>query len=189
VWRQTRSLTRDKIGGWFFAYYGESLYAYARGNSVLYIDPLGLKPGDPFQSPQQAAVDALDWVYQTYPDADYEYAGSIYDLGTGWYVAMEPNPGNQSTSVPNWPDGESGDSAVAIYHTHGKCTPGKDNDNFSRPGPEGIQSDTFLSTWYQIPNFLETPGGIIKRFDPGKTLQDRGHVTVIRKGKSCPCQN
>ena len=87
-------------------------------------------------------------------------------------------------SVPSWPDGESGDSAVAIYHAHGKCTPGKDNDNFSRPVPEGIQGDTFLSTWYQIPNFLEMLGGIIKRFDLGNTLNDRGHVITIRNSSN-----
>ena len=160
-------------------------YAYVGGNPLSWSDVLGLKPGDVFPTVQQAAVDALDWVYQTYPNADYEYAGSIYPNGGG-YSATEPNPGAQSTSSPSWPAG-GGDAASAIYHTHGQCTPGKDNDNFSRPGPEGVQSDTFLSTWYQIPNFLETPGGIIKRFDPGKTLRDKGRVTTIRKGKPCAC--
>ena len=165
-----------------------STYAYVGNNSISWSDALGLKPGDSFPTVQQAAVDALDWVYQTYPNADFEYAGSVYPDSNGGYVATDPNPGSQSSSVPKWPEG-GGDAASAIYHTHGKCTPGKDNDNFSRPGSEGVQSDTFLSTWYQIPNFLETPGGIIKRFNPGKTLRDRGHVTTIRKGKPCPCSS
>jgi len=163
-----------------------STYSYVGANPLYWIDPLGLKPGDTFPTVQGAAVDALDWVYNTYPNADYEYAGSVYPDGNGGYVATAPNAGNQSSSSPSWPVG-GGDSASAIYHTHGQCTPGKDNDNFSRPDAESLQSDTFLSTWYQIPNYLETPGGIIKRFDPGKTLRDKGRVTTIRKGKPCGC--
>jgi uncharacterized protein RhaS with RHS repeats len=170
-----------------------STYAYANGSPVYWSDQFGLKPGDIFPvingnvaaAIQAAAIDALDYVYQTYPNADREYAGSIYPVDGG-YTATDPNPGTQSASSPSWPVG-GGDAASAIYHTHGQCTPGKDNDNFSRPDSQGIQSDTFLSTWYQIPNFLETPGRIIKRFDPAKTLRAKGYVTTIRKGTPCTC--
>jgi RHS repeat-associated protein len=164
---------------------GINTYAYAFGNPLTWSDWLGLKPGDVFPTIQAAAIDALDYVYQIYPNADREYAGSIFPVDGG-YSATDPNPGTQSASSPSWPAG-GGDAASAIYHTHGQCTPGKDNDNFSRPDSQGIQSDTFLSTWYQIPNYLETPGGIIKRYDPGTTLQSKGHVTTIRKGTACTC--
>jgi RHS repeat-associated protein len=52
-----------------------STYAYVGANPVSRIDPLGLAPGDTFSTIQAAAIDALDWVYKTYPNADYEYAG------------------------------------------------------------------------------------------------------------------
>jgi hypothetical protein len=135
---------------------------------------------------QAAAIDALDWIYQTYPNADYEYAGSIYLDGQGNYVATDPSPGSQSGSAPSWPIG-GGDAASAIYHTHGQCTKGKDNDNFSYPDKQGLLSDVFLSTWYQIPNFLETPGHMIKRYDPARNLQQKGRVTTIRGGTPCSC--
>ncbi len=166
---------------------GINPYAYANGNPVTWSDRLGLKPGDKFPTVQAAAIDALDYVYQTYPNADIEYAGSVFP-SDGGYIATNPNPGSQSSSSPSWPDG-GGDAASAIYHTHGQCTPGKDNDNFSRPDSQGIQSDTFLSAWYQLPNYLETPGRIIKRFDPGNNLQAKGRVTTIRKGTACTCSN
>jgi RHS repeat-associated protein len=166
---------------------GANTYAYTNGNPITWSDRLGLKPGDKFPTVQAAAIDALDYVYQTYPNADIEYAGSVFP-SDGGYIATNPNPGSQSSSSPSWPDG-GGDAASAIYHTHGQCTPGKDNDNFSRPDSQGIQSDTFLSTWYQLPNYLETPGRIIKRFDPGKNLQAKGRVTTIRKGTACTCSN
>jgi uncharacterized protein RhaS with RHS repeats len=166
---------------------GVNTYAYANGNPISWSDRLGLNPGDKFPTVQAAAVDALDYVYRTYPNADHEYAGSVFP-SDGGYVATNPNPGGQSSSSPSRPDG-GGDAASAIYHTHGQCAPGKDNDNFSRPDSEGMSSDTFLSTWYQLPNYLETPGGIIKRFDPDKTLNTKGRVTTIRKGTACTCSN
>lgn len=53
-----------------------------------------------------AAIDALDWVYATYPDANYEYAGTIYNDGVGNYVATDPKTLYlRDESVPKRPTG------------------------------------------------------------------------------------
>ncbi len=78
----------------------QSTYAYANGDPVSFRDPFGLKPGDPFGSIQAAAIDALDWVYQTYPNAT-EYAGSIYQDPSGQYIATNPSPGSGDSSAPS----------------------------------------------------------------------------------------
>jgi hypothetical protein len=74
-----------------------------------------LAPRDPFQTYQAAALDALNWTYQTYdfPNAVPalifplpEYAGTIYQGPDGMYYATNPNSGNPVTgteSVPSYP--------------------------------------------------------------------------------------
>jgi hypothetical protein len=54
-----------------------------------------LSRGDKFPSGspgalQAAAVDALNWVYQTYGNVNAEYAGTVYLDTAGNYIATNP---------------------------------------------------------------------------------------------------
>lgn len=169
-------------------------YAYVGENPVSLVDVFGLVPGQPFGSIPAAAVDALNWVYQTYPNANTEYAGTIYQGSDGMYYASKPNPGSESEVQPSY--GPGGISAVdAYYHTHGQCLKNFDNDHFSAGYP---RSDLQQADWHLpvgVPSFLETPGGIILQYDPdpsrnqwvGPPNSRSQHITTIQAGKPCPC--
>jgi RHS repeat-associated protein len=170
---------------------GINTYAYANGSPVYWSDRLGLKPGDKFPSSsagalQAAAVDALNWVYQTYGNVNTEYAGSIFLDSEGNYVAQPPNPGSESDVAPSY--GPGGYNAVqAYYHTHGKCLKNFDNDHFSKGYP---RSDLQQADWhlpFGVPSFLGTPGHIILRYDPDPTRDQNGPITPIQNGTPCPC--
>jgi hypothetical protein len=162
------------------------LYAYVRANPISWSDPFGLKPGDPFGSIQAAAVDALNWVYLTYPTANAEYAGTIYQNSDGMYVATPPNAGSEQESNPSYPPG--GYSQVdAYYHTHGQCTKsikGGGNDVFS---PNDMLNADFHFP-NAVPAFVETPGHKILRYDPDPNdpRHKQGTTTAIQNGCSCP---
>jgi RHS repeat-associated protein len=175
---------------------GINTYAYAFGNPVTWSDRLGLKPGDlfPSSSPgalQAAAVDALNWVYQTYGTVNAEYAGTVYLDPAGNYVATNPiSQGQGATVQPSY--GPGGYNAVqAYFHTHGKCLKNYDNDHFSH----GYPSDLQQADWHlplPVPSFLETPGRTILRYDPDPTRNQWNgnysqHTTTIQSGKACPC--
>jgi hypothetical protein len=169
-----------------------NFYAYVNGNPLYWSDRLGLKPGDKFSiadlgdagAMAAAAIDTLDWIYTTYPDADYEYAGTIYNDGAGNYVATDPlTLYLRDQSTPRQPPG--GKRVAALYHTHGQCSIDMDNDSFSGPTKQDPRSDKSLADAYQVPSFLETPGGTILRYDFDPRNKQKGLVSQLRGG--CPC--
>lgn len=172
------------------------MYAYAGGNPVTWSDRLGLKPGDLFpivggdtsSAIQAAAVDALNYVYQSI-SATKEYAGTIYCVD-GNCIATNPKTDKYGDNViPSYPLPEFGGySAVrAYYHTHGKCDKryGKGNDIFSTDDMDKAD----LHTPLPVPSFLETPGHKILRYDPDPVdpWHKRGPpATTIQSGCDCP---
>ena len=118
----------------------------------------GAKPGDPFKTVDEAALDALDYLAKQYPDwKKFEYGGCIYKEGDV-FKASEPvtryNP--KRCEIPAAPPGTvmAGD-----YHNH------TSREDFS-PNVDLVTNNTW-------PIYLLTPSGQVKRhtFHDKKTVK------------------
>jgi hypothetical protein len=70
------------------------------------MDPTELNYWRPKLRLLQNTRDALNWIYQTYPNANYEYAGTIYNDGSNNYVATDPaTQYKKAQSTPSYPIG------------------------------------------------------------------------------------
>ena len=110
--RLQRFIAEDPIG------FGGDLnfYGYVRNAPLVFVDPLGLLPGDPFSSPDLAATDAIDCICgKSKKKQRWEWGGYIYQRGPSYY-ASEPRTDNLSYKVD--PKTPSGLDVVAEYHTH-----------------------------------------------------------------------
>lgn len=151
-----------------------NLYRFGLNSPLRFIDPLGLKPGDLFETPDQAAEDfgrtynerSIDekreygTVIRTASQADgrtmYTYNEII--VGTGAEVTFEENQVS---------------GAVAVAHTHGNY-----NNHwlsfYNREMNEFSDGDRKSSEKLGVPLYLATPGGHLRRYDP----KDNATVTL-----------
>jgi hypothetical protein len=147
-------------------------YNYSLNNPVKYSDPDGKVPGDSFDTADEAAIDALDYINPKSIKENREYAGMIYqDPATQKFYATEPQRGSAISSAPG--SAPEGTNSVAFYHTHA---------DYSTRGPFGIlirtsdqyrddhDSDaiSFLdrdyARHYRINCYLGTPSGGYKKY-------------------------
>ena len=114
-----RWINRDPIG----ESGGVNLFGYVGGKPICFVDPLGLRPGDWFTTPREAADDALDSVEESNdPNKVVEYAGQLgQDKGRAKqgkcsFMASPPQKGGPHSSSPGLPLG--GLTRYGDYHNH-----------------------------------------------------------------------
>ena len=126
-----------------------ALYVCARSNPVTFVDPLGLKPGDPYATVDKTAIAALLEFSSTSIEVAREFGGSIYCEG-GTYKYTEPNMTllYDDFVYPSRPP--AGKKLAGEYYAHAR----DGNDGLS--GPDKMHAD-FL----KVPSYVGTPFGTI----------------------------
>ncbi|MBO4660073.1 MAG: DUF4329 domain-containing protein [Prevotella sp.] len=107
--------------------YSVSPYVYCRDNPIKYVDKIGLAPGDPFKTMDEAAFN-FGLIYNYWSiKKNAEYTGAIYQYekdGTTFYSYMASSPQGKSKSNYNNLDTSTVPNGirpqiVATIHTHG----------------------------------------------------------------------
>ena len=99
---------------------GMNLYRYVSNNPAGLKDVWGLEPGQPFPSPDLAAIDAIDCVCKkAKKKLRFEWGGYIYQRGPSYY-ASDPRTDGISYKVD--PGTPLSDDVRAEYHTHNSVT-------------------------------------------------------------------
>jgi len=158
-----RFLQRDPIG--YKA--GLNLFSYVWNSPLNWLDPFGLLPGQSYNSPDEAALQAIDDVNNQSIQEGVEYAGRLYELNDGLYSYTSPNRGTKDRSTPGFCENSRG-----YYHTHGDNDPRYDNENFS-------PADKYIAELENYPGYVGTPSGSIKKYVPGNDNQE-GRVIILK---------
>jgi RHS repeat-associated protein len=115
-------------------------YAYALNNPVRYTDLNGLNPGDPFRTPYEAAIDAIDFVSDVLPN-DVEWGGTIYrgpNNSKGqeqWFATMPVTDNDPHSCTPSRSPPPSGMKVAAYYHIH-PTSPYFSHEDMLSPRPD-----------------------------------------------------
>lgn len=91
------------------AFSGPQAYAYASGRPLVLTDPLGLRPGDPYNSPEAAARAALEESMPISRSQGREYSGLIYK----W-----PGSSSCTYTLPLKGIAANADGPEALKHRH-----------------------------------------------------------------------
>ncbi len=130
-------------------------YVYSYNNPVNWYDLTGFKPGDPFKTADEAAIDALEWIMPISRLDDREYGGVIYKGDDGCFYATEPIVGEDGINNRdfNFP-GELLKKSIASYHTH----PNKSAKTFSK-------KDIYTNEKFHKDGYLMNDSGDILKHD------------------------
>jgi RHS repeat-associated protein len=109
-----RFLTRDPIKD------GRNWYSYCENNPISSADASGLKPGDPFETADEAAADFAKNYGPLSDSENIEYGSFIYRGKDGKYYYGVPVKGKARTSVDplNFNPIPAGAELVGTIHTH-----------------------------------------------------------------------
>jgi hypothetical protein len=134
-------------------------YAYAFNNPVRWTDATGLKPGDKFETPDEAAKDALEWLRKNKKKKqlrDYEWCGQIRRTADNQCVADIPKRG---------PLVKPGDNRAVC--DVGPMTPASLGDWHNHPwSSEFSDPDINMNRERMYPGYLLGPDGNIMKFTP-----------------------
>jgi RHS repeat-associated protein len=155
-----RFLQKDPLG---FGSGDFNSYAYVGSNVVNRIDPFGLKPGDPFRTKDEAGIDAIKYINLKSISKGTEYGGWIYQNADGTYSYTSPVPGSAATT--NLGQRPITGTICGDYHTHGSCTVGYINENFSPQDKIGYSGFTFLILRLVVQDILTRTFFLDKRWE------------------------
>ncbi|GAK50183.1 RhsD protein [Candidatus Moduliflexus flocculans] len=163
-------MTRDPLG----EAGGLNLYAFVGNNPVNWGDPWGLKPGDLFNTIEDAAIDASNYIYPNSIQNKSEYGGWIWKRtgGLPWkrtvqYGYDDPvtqkNHRHVEITIRTCEGERPEKTPVAIFHSHAIDNPRYDGENFSLEDRSIAERKSIERIF---PIFVITPLGVIKKYDP-----------------------
>ena len=163
---------------------GCNMFAYCINNPVNKIDLYGNKPGDLFDTMDEAARDFANYINEKSIEEDREYGSFIYEVKTTvktyqtvtktykflwWKWTVKSTKTIKTTKLQySYKEPKKGSAhsvsipfnwfwakkKVAEIHTHGAYSPRYSNDSFSSAD---------LNNWI---NYLVTPLGTVRKYDP-----------------------
>ena len=147
---------------------GLNWYVYCNNNPLTLIDPMGLKPGDVFDTLDLAAVDAGNYLLALTFDNDQEMCAIFYAAEGGFtYYEAENTAENKLLAFEiSW---DWDDDPLAYIHTHVFYDIDNYNDIFSNPENTAIPGsggDTTGSDNCGLPVYLATPYGNLRKYTP-----------------------
>jgi len=178
---------------------GNNMFAYCSNNPVNEVDYLGNKPGDLFDTPDEAAIDFARYYNAKSINKKQEYGSAIYKT-LAIDITMQPAPWYLSIlgikEVPKFTIsvkysytftfvGINGKSVlpniftnfpiVSTIHTHGNYDPKYKNEDFST----GFMKDIGWSNFFRMDSYLVTPGGFLKKYTYKNRNNSNKGISVI----------
>ncbi len=139
-----------------------NLFAYVGNDPINWLDPSGLKPGDIFKTSEEAAIDAINYIWSTKSDTSkVEYGGWIFKSGEG-FTYCEPI-GGERRGIKRFPQRKEND--VAWFHTHSNPPwydrlVGVTGEKFSVP------DDVMISIVYGKMGYMGSPSHRVYQYNP-----------------------
>ncbi len=145
-------------------YYDVSPYAYCLGNPIRFVDVLGNEPGDPFRTPDEAALDFARIYNYWSIRANREYNSLIYyykdEQGNTIYSYNKPSVGAESSSFPN-KFIPANAKVYADAHTHAAYDGDTEEPHIGNDfSPEDIET---YKSWNFKASYLATTNGTFKK--------------------------
>lgn len=142
-------------------------------NPIRFVDLNGEKPGDKFDTPDEAAKDWTRYVNDDSKIMNREAATYILKTSDGKYQTPPVTLWANEAGFKDWQIdviikrcGLDDLEKVGVAHTHGDEDPRYNSEKFSSKSDDGINGDIEDARLRGIPLYLGTPSDKFMKFDP-----------------------